>query len=192
MKIGYIRTFVGNETYCLQERLLKDLKCDVISVETASANTNSVRPIFDKILKDLTSGDVLVVSSLNIIMTSIGHLFEFIERLNTKGVSLVSLEENIDTASGFGKSFLESCLIIRGMETKLKAERSSLTHAFRRPSNRLGKKGITTKAQLKAQRAVELYKDTSRTVNEICDELEITRATFYRYLRHMGIVVAGR
>lgn len=193
MKTGYIRVYVGNDTRVYQEELLKPYNCDKIIIEHASANADSQRPLFNALLRDLKTGDTLVIAGLNIAILSINHLLEFINRLEIKSINLVAIEDGIDTATSYGKAFIEHCAIIKGLEQKLQSERSSLVHNFRRDSKRLGRSaGITTKAQQKAQRAVDLYKDASKTVNEICDELDITRATFYRYLRHMGIIVAGR
>lgn len=192
MKIGYVRVYTGNDTRAYQESVLVKYMCDEVLIEQASAHKDSQRPIFEKMFKNLKEDDVLIVTGLNVIMRSMNHLLEMIHRLEAMNVRFISVEEKIDTGVSSGKTFTEYCQIIKTLELKLQSERTAYSHVFRRPSNRLGRTGITTKAQQKAQKAVELYKDASKTVNEICDELEITRATFYRYLRHMGIVVAGR
>ncbi|WP_010516913.1 DUF1492 domain-containing protein [Croceivirga radicis] len=48
-------------------------------------------------------------------------------------------------------------------------------------------KGISKKNQQKAILCEEYFKDGKLTVTEICERLDISRATYYKYLRHQGV-----
>ena len=48
-------------------------------------------------------------------------------------------------------------------------------------------KGISKKNQQKAVLCEEYFKEGKLTVTEICERLDISRATYYKYLRYRGI-----
>ena len=47
--------------------------------------------------------------------------------------------------------------------------------------------GISKKNQQKAVLCEEYFKEGKLTVFEICERLDISRATYYKYLRHRGL-----
>ena len=48
-------------------------------------------------------------------------------------------------------------------------------------------KSISKKNQQKAVLCEEYFKEGKLTVTEICERLDISRATYYKYLRYRGI-----
>ena len=77
-------------------------------------------------LQYLRDGDCLVVYKLDRLGRSMKDLLAIIEQLQTKNVSLISLEDNIDTCSTTGKLVMhifaalaefERDLIVKGLET---------------------------------------------------------------------------
>ncbi len=48
-------------------------------------------------------------------------------------------------------------------------------------------KGISKKNQQKAIICEQYFKEGKLTVKEICERVEISRATYYTYLRHQGL-----
>ena len=47
--------------------------------------------------------------------------------------------------------------------------------------------GISKKNKQKAIICEQYFKEGKLTVNEICERVEISRATYYKYLRHQGL-----
>lgn len=53
-------------------------------------------------------------------------------------------------------------------------------------------KGLSPKAHDIAMAAEQLYREQKLPVDEITQLLKISRSTLYRYLRHQGVVMAGK
>lgn len=58
----------------------------------------------------------------------------------------------------------------------------------RRRSGVFERRDCPRKAQHTAIIADKLYREHQLTVKEICDQLSISRGTFYNYLRHRGVL----
>ena len=50
-------------------------------------------------------------------------------------------------------------------------------------------RGLSKKAQDKARLAESLYRERERSLREICNHLDISRPTLYRYLRNRGVQI---
>ena len=50
-------------------------------------------------------------------------------------------------------------------------------------------KGLSKKAQHTAIIAEKLYQERELTVKEICEQLSISKGTFYNYLRYQGVSI---
>ena len=61
--------------------------------------------------------------------------------------------------------------------------------AAARAKGRIGgrPKGLTKEAKRNAIAAAALYRERKYTITQICETLQICRATVYKYLRHEGI-----
>ena len=81
---------------------LKKNGCEKIYKEKVSGS-KADRPILQDMLKNLRSGDILVVWKLDRLGRSLKDLLEIVSGLQNRSVELVSLKENIDTSSSTGK-----------------------------------------------------------------------------------------
>jgi len=61
--------------------------------------TKSSRPELDKIRLMARSGDIIIVESLSRLGRSTKDLLNLLDEFETQGIQLVSLNENIDTAT---------------------------------------------------------------------------------------------
>ena len=50
---------------------------------------------------------------------------------------------------------------------------------------------FSKKAQDKARLAESLYKERKRSISEICNHLDISKPTLYRYLRERGVTIGN-
>ena len=51
---------------------------------------------------------------------------------------------------------------------------------------------VTKKAQHRVIIAEKLYQEQELKVKEICEQLLMSRGTFYNYLRHRGVKIGGK
>jgi DNA invertase Pin-like site-specific DNA recombinase len=113
---------------------------------------------------------------------SLKHLIETIQQLDSRHIGFKSLTENIDTTTSGGKLIFHIFGALAEFERNLILERTTagLTAARAR-----GKTGGRPKALTERQLAIaaSLYSDKKTPVPEICRTLNISKSTFYRYVK---------
>lgn len=82
------------------------------------------RPMFAALLKILRKGDQLVVYAIDRIGRNASEVLEIVEKLQKKGVSLVSIREGFDAATPAGKLMLTMLAAVAEMERSMILERS--------------------------------------------------------------------
>jgi len=98
MKIGYARVSTFDQNLFLQTDALEHSGCEKIFTDTASGSIDLRRGLMDAI-EFCRNGDSLVVWKLDRLGRSLRHLIDTINRLQTKGVEFVSLQESVDTTT---------------------------------------------------------------------------------------------
>ena len=102
MKIGYARVSTSDQAVDLQVDALKQAGCAKVYTEVISGvRTN--RPVLDELLKNLRSGDVVVIWKLDRLGRSLRHLIEIINDLMARKIGLKSLNDPIDTTTSHGR-----------------------------------------------------------------------------------------
>ena len=179
MLIGYARISTADQNLHLQKDALKAAGCMHICEDTASGAKAS-RPGLEKALGMLREGDTLVVWKLDRLGRSLQHLIESVQALNSRGVSFRSLQDNIDTTTPGGKLLFHILGSLAEFERDIIRERTNAGLAAARARGRKG--GRPPGGHLKKQEAaLALQQDPRRSVQEICEMLHISQATFYRY-----------
>ena len=69
------------------------------------------------------------------------------------------------------------------------SERTKIGLAAARARGRVGgrPKGLSPQAKRKASKAAALYRKGTHSTAQICEKLQISRSSFYRYLGHEGV-----
>lgn len=111
MIYGYARVSTTEQNEGMQIDALRSSGCTKIFTDKASGAKTS-RPALDEMLSLLKEGDTLVIWKLDRLGRSTIHLFNLLEELKTKGVSVRSIMEGIDTNGSLGR-FL--CTILAGV-----------------------------------------------------------------------------
>src|SRR5512132_3598747 len=180
MLIGYARVSTSDQTLDLQKDALQKAGCDRIFTDTASG-AKAERIGLDEALSHLRDGDSLVVWRLDRLGRSLKHLIETITALDNRQVGFKSITEAIDTTTSGGKLIFHIFGALAEFERDIIKERTKAGLTAARARGRKGgrPKALTPKKQEQLQ---TLSKDTTNTINDICRTLNISRATFYRYL----------
>src|ERR687885_1552449 len=181
MLIGYARVSTHDQTLNLQLDRLKEAGCIRI-FEDHISGTKAERPGLHDALSHLRSGDTLVVWRLDRLGRSLRHLIDTITGLEAQGIGFRSLQENIDTTTSSGKLIFHIFGSLAEFERDLIRER---TQAGLQAARKRGKHGGRPKAlsQKKLAMLHALSADKSNSVVEICRTLNISRPTFYRYIK---------
>ena len=182
--VGYARVSTEEQELNLQLDALKRAGCteEMIFVDKSSGSKTE-RPGLDPCLKTLKSGDTLIVWRLDRLGRSMAHLVHLIEELRTRGVGFRSIcDGEIDTTTASGELVFNIFSALAQFERRLIQERTRAGLAAARARGRKGGRKPITTQDPKVRMARKMYQDQEMDLAEICHTLQISRATFYRYL----------
>lgn len=191
MVIGYCRISTKSQSMDLQLDALKAAGCETIFSDVSSG-AKSARPGLDKMLSHVRSGDTVVVYKLDRLGRSLQHLVWLMNRFSEMNVGMRSIYDPIDTTSAQGRLVANIFAVMAEFERELIVERTKSGLEAARARGRKGgrPKGLSATANAKAIAAAVMYTDreSTKSVNEIADELSISKTTLYKYLRIKGVL----
>jgi len=190
MKIGYARVSTPEQSFALQVDALRQAGCTEVYQEVISG-ARTARPVLDTLLTQLRSGDVLVVWKFDRLGRSLKHLVELVNELMSRGVGLQSLQDPIDTTTPHGRLSLHLFAALAEFERDLIRERTQAGLSAARARGRKGgrPKGLSPQAEATACAAETLYREGKLSVQQIADQLGISKRTLYTYLRHRQVPI---
>ena len=193
MRVGYARVSTRQQNVELQVDALKQAQCEQIFEEVASG-ANTARPVLDDLLSRLRPGDVLVIWKLDRLGRSLKHLVTLTSELLERQIGLVSLNDPIDTTTAQGRLVFNIFASLAEFERDLIRERTQAGLQAARARGRKGgrPRGLSKQAKATAMAAETLYREGELSVQEICDQLNISKPTLYSYLRYRGVTVGAR
>jgi DNA invertase Pin-like site-specific DNA recombinase len=101
--------------------------------------------------------------------------------LHEKKVGFVSLQESINTTTSGGKLVFHVFGALAEFERELITERTNAGLASARSRGRMGgRPRAMTAKQLRI--AQTMLKDPKTTIKEVCETLQVSKTTLYRYL----------
>ena len=181
MLIGYVRVSTSDQNLDLQLDALTKVGCDKIYKDIASgAKTDRIG--LSEVLNYIRNGDTLVVWRLDRLGRSLRHLIDTINQINDQGCYFRSLQENIDTSTSGGKLIFHIFGALAEFERDIIRDRTNAGLAAARKRGRIGgrpKVMVDEKIRL----GKSLYKDKSNSIASICEILNISKTTLYRYLK---------
>lgn len=190
MKIGYARVSTKDQSLHLQIDALEQSGCErIYSEQVSGAKTDRIE--LQKMINQLRHGDVIVVWKLDRLGRSLRDLVNLVSKFSGLGVGFQSLQDKIDTTTPTGKLTFHLFAALAEFERDIISTRTKAGLEAARARGRKGgrPKGLSKKAQDKARLAESLYKEKERSIGEICDHLDISKPTLYRYLRTRGVKI---
>lgn len=182
--IGYARVSTNEQDISLQLDALKKAGCreKFIFVDKASG-ARAERPGLDTCLKTLLAGDTLLVWRLDRLGRSMPHLVTLVEDLLKKNIAFKSIcDGSIDTTTASGELVFNIFSSLAQFERKLIQERTRAGLKAARARGRKGGRKPIASSDPRVQMAKRMHKDHGMSISKICKTLNISRATFYRYL----------
>ena len=167
--ISYIRVSTTEQNTENQKAILGNIKIDKTFEESISGK-NTDRPKLKEMLEYVREGDTVYIRDLSRLARNTKDLLEIVEYLNSKGVALKSIKENIDTSSNFGKLMITFLGAIYEFERAnlLERQRDGIAVAKKQGKYR-GRKQVPKPANFK-----EVYQ---KWLNEYA---------FYKFVRESG------
>lgn len=180
MFIGYARVSTDDQNLNLQYDALKNAGCERIFNDQITG-TKINRPGLDSALEFARENDVIVVWRLDRLSRSLKDLIEIVALLDSRKIGLRSLHESIDTSSSSGKLIFHIFGALAEFERNLIRER---TYAGLQAARSRGKNGGRPKKlnATKAKLANDLYNEKTRSIQQICELIGISKPTLYKYL----------
>lgn len=177
-KVGYARVSTKEQRLEVQLEKLKD--CDKIYEEKLSG-TDGKRPKLQECLDYVREGDILVVTRLDRLARSTLHLCEIAKLLQRKGVSLVVIDQSIDTGTSSGRLLFNMLGAIAQFETEIRAERQA--EGIRKALSKGVKFG--RKSVLNTDQVTELKRKRQEgvTISALMKEFGIGKVSVYNYLK---------
>jgi DNA invertase Pin-like site-specific DNA recombinase len=184
MRIGYERVSKNEQNLDLQrDALLKAGCCEKDIFTDKITGTKQERNGLAQALTHLREGDTFVVWRLDRLGRSLTHLIETVTKLHAQNIAFQSITENIDTSSATGQLIFHIFGALAEFERNLIRERTIAGLESARARGRLGGRPELNTASTKIAMAKKLYADKTNSVSDICKTLNISRATFYRYIK---------
>lgn len=181
MLIGYVRVSTSDQNLDLQLDALKQVGCDKIYRDVASGAKDD-RVGLAEVLKYIRSGDTLVVWRLDRLGRSLRHLIDTINQINDQGSYFRSIQESIDTSTSGGKLIFHIFGALAEFERDIIRDRTNAGIAAARKRGRYGGRP-TIMDKNKIALAKSLFKDKSNSIASICEILNVSKTTLYRYLK---------
>lgn len=182
MLIGYARSSTADQEAGLaaQDRDLAAVGCEKIFAEEASAA--GPRQVLDQALDFARAGDTLVVTRLDRLARSTGHLLEIVRTLEDRDVALRILDfggEAVNTSGPTGRLLLTVFAAFAQFEREMMLERQREGIARARAEGKYKGRKPTARARAGEVRALRAE---GLGATEIARRLGIGRASVYRIL----------
>lgn len=182
MKYAYVRVSTVEQHEARQVDMMKKqgVSAENMFIEKRSGK-NMKRPELRRILDTVQDGDALIVESYSRLARSTADLLNITDELQGKGVTLVSVKENIDTSTASGKLMLT---ILAGLaqferENMLERQAEGIAAAKARGKYHPGRKKANPPEFAEIYKRVKAGEITKKQAAEI---LGVNRTTFYNLI----------
>lgn len=183
-RIAYIRVSTKEQNTARQEEAMKSQGVERTYIEKVSGK-NTDRPQLKAMLDYVREGDTVVVESYSRLARSTADLLNIIESLNKKGVSFISLKENIDTTTPQGKLMLTIFAGLAQFERECILQRQAEGIAIAKAEGKYkGRKPVELPDNW--NEIMKLWKAGDITAVVAQKKLELTPATFYRKVKELA------
>lgn len=181
MNIAYIRVSTAEQNESRQIEAMKPYEIEKCFIEKASAKDIN-RPRLLELLDYAREGDTVYIKDFSRLARSTKDLLDLVEQLNTKGVKLVSLKENLDTHTSTGKLMLTMIGAIYEFERSNLLERQKEGIIIAKANNKYkGRREIN-----RPDNWIEVYsqyKCRALTASKAMEKLGLKKNTFYKLIK---------
>jgi len=199
MKIGYIRNsrITQENSVEVQNKLINDfcennrIKLDKIIIDegiSGSGEKTKMRDGYNSIIEMIHNKeiDTLVVISISRWGRNLGEIYKSVQLMETKGVKFLSIKENIDTSTPYGRFTINLLSSLYEMELELIKDRVKDTLNMKKENgkvysptpfgyNRVGDDLVENKKEKRVLNKIVRLKEKGLSYGEISDYLKRNR-----------------
>lgn len=182
MNIAYVRVSTIEQNEARQIEALEKHGIEKWFTEKVSGK-NADREQLQNMLEFCREGDVIFIHDFSRLARSVKDLLEIVERLNQKGVHLVSNKENVDTSTPTGKLMLTMIAAINEFERSNLLERQAEgIQIAKRNGAYKGRKAIEINSDVfKSQYDKYMAREITKT--EMAKNLKVSRPTLDKMIK---------
>ena len=181
MKVAYVRVSTVEQNEARQIEALKKFDIEKWFTEKISGKDTN-RPELNRMLDFVREGDTVYIHDFSRLARSTKDLLEIVERLNDKGVHLVSNKEQIDSSTPTGKLMLTMIGAIAEFERTnlLERQREGIAIAKEKGVYK-GRKAIQIDDTFKAE--YRRYQNREINKKELASILNVSRPTLDKLIK---------
>ena len=179
MKVAYIRVSTEEQNTARQEEAMRAQGVERVYIEKISGK-NTDRPQLKAMLDFVREGDTVIVESYSRLARSTADLLNIIGELDKKGVSFISLKENIDTTTPQGKLMMTIFAGISQFERECILQRQAEGIAIAKAEGKYKGRKAKEKPD-NYEEVMTLWKEDKITARRAMELLNVKKDTFYRW-----------
>ena len=168
-----------------QEKALRENGATEIYCDTFTG-TKTDRPQLNELVQILTKGDTLIVTKLDRLGRSLSKTTELITELLERGVKIHILNLGVLSNDSVNTLLRNVLLAFAQFERDMIVERTQEGKAICRENNPDWKDGRHKKDPADFEKFLKKQKDGELSVKECCEQLGISRATWYNKVKEAG------
>ena len=171
----------------------KNLKIDKEYVDDGISGTVDFhKRQLGKLIKNVKSGDIIVCSEISRLGRKILDIMEILKILMEKQVKLYTIKENYELGDNIQSKVLAFAFGLSAeIERQLISQRTKEALARKKEEGvKLGRKQgtkIAKKLDSKVDQLKDLLNDKNKSIEDIANELQISKMTIYNYLKENNI-----
>jgi DNA invertase Pin-like site-specific DNA recombinase len=179
---GYARVSTTEQNLDRQIDLLKEYGVNNEDIYADKmTGTKSSRPALDELQKVLRESDIVVCESLSRLSRSTQDLLKILEYWQARGITFISIKEQIDFSTATGKLMLTLMAALSQFERDVIRDRVCEGLHSARARGRIGGRPCSDKKAL--EKAIKLYDAKTHSIKEIREITGISQSVLYRALK---------
>ena len=183
MKVAYVRVSTIEQNEGRQVEALQKQGIEKWFTEKVSGKNTTDRPELMNMIDFVREGDTVYIHDFSRLARSVKDLLEIVEKLNSKGVHLVSNKENIDTSTPTGKLMLTMIGAIAEFERQNMLDRQAEGIAIaKRDGKYKGRKAIEIDSMV-FQVEYERYRNREINKVQLAKILKVSRPTLDKMIK---------
>lgn len=181
MNVSYIRVSSLEQNFDMQKDLLMKYKIDKCFEEKVSAKDTN-RPQLQAMIDYVRDGDTVYVRDFSRLARSTKDLLDIVEKLNNKGVKLISVKESLDTSTPQGKLMLTMLGAIYEFERANLLERQREGIAIAKEQGKYkGRKKVDFPSNWEG--VYKQWHDKEISASKAMEDLSLKKTTFYKLVK---------
>lgn len=181
MKVAYARISSGSSSLDGQIDRLKKAGAEKIFSEVKSGKDAASRPVLQDLLDFVRENDVIYITKIDRLARSVEDLLSILKMLEAKKVSLICLDQALDTSTPVGRLMIQTLGVVAEFERSLVNERCAVGRKKALENGvKFGRPQVSSDKQKDEMKS--LYAEGMRVV-DIAKKFKVSVPSVYRFIR---------